>query len=171
MSTENQTNIPVISAIIERVRNGSVEILVQTRWKPNRDPEYSGTFEIPAGWIEKYENVYEALKRETLEETGLKIIKIYPDLQTKIHTPKDDASFAFLPFCGQQQLKGGKPWIGFVFICEVADAEPRPQTDEVKDIKWLKKAELKKLFEKTPKKIFTLQLGALDFYFNHDPRK
>ena len=170
MSTENQTNIPLVSAIIERRRNNSVEVLIQTRWKPDRDKEYSGTFELPAGWIEKYENVYAALKREVFEETGLKIIKIYPDIQTKVHSPRNDASFAFLPFCGQQQLKGGKPWIGFTFVCEVEDAEPIPQRGEVRDIKWIKKEELKKIFEESPKKIFTLQLGVLDFYFNHDPR-
>ena len=42
---------PVISAIIEREHNKETEILVQTRWKPERDPEYSGTLEIPSGWI------------------------------------------------------------------------------------------------------------------------
>lgn len=61
-------NIPVISAIIERSYNGKTEILIQTRWKPEKDPIYSGTFEIAAGWIEKYENVYDALKREVMEE-------------------------------------------------------------------------------------------------------
>ena len=170
MSAENQNNIPVVSAIIERVRDDSVEILIQTRWKPDRDKEYSGTFEIPAGWVEKYENVYSALKREIFEETGLNVVKIYPDVRTKTYSPRDDAAFAFLPFCGQQQLKGGKPWIGFVFVCQVSAAEPVPQKDEDKDIKWIKKEELKKIFDDEPEKIFTLQLGTLDFYFNHDPR-
>lgn len=159
-----------MSAIIERNRDGFVEVLIQTRWKPDRDKEYSGTFEIPAGWIEKYENVYSALEREIFEETGLRVIKIYPDVYSKTYSPRADASFAFLPFCGQQQLKGGKPWIGFVFVCQVSDAEPIPQKDEVKDIRWIKKEELKKIFESTPEKVFTLQLGVLDFYFNHDPR-
>ena len=163
----NVPNIPIISAIIERTRNGETEVLLQTRWKPERDPQYSGTLEIPAGWIEQYENVYDALKREVLEETGLKILKIKPDIQTKVHTPKDDGAFAFVPFCAQQQLCGGKPWIGFVFLCEVEDKEPVAQVEEVKDVRWIKKSELKKMFEKTPEKFFTLQLGALDFYLNY----
>jgi 8-oxo-dGTP pyrophosphatase MutT (NUDIX family) len=50
---------------------GEKEILVQTRWKPDRDPLYSGTLEIPAGGMHVYENVYDAVKREVLEETGL----------------------------------------------------------------------------------------------------
>ena len=40
-------NVPIVSAIIEREHNGEKEILVQTRWKPERDPLYSGTLEIP----------------------------------------------------------------------------------------------------------------------------
>jgi len=160
--------IPVVSAIIEREHNGEIEILVQTRWKPERDSEYSGTLEIPAGWIDRYENVYDAVHREVLEETGLKILKIFPDIKTKIHSPKSDGSFAFQPFCCQQQIKGGKPWIGFVFICKVEDKEPIAQQEECKNIKWIKKSELKEIFEKSPEKIFTLQLGILDYYFNNE---
>jgi hypothetical protein len=65
-------NLPIVSAIIEREHNGEKEILVQTRWKPERDPLYSGTLEIPAGGMHVYENVYDAVKREVLEETGLR---------------------------------------------------------------------------------------------------
>ena len=170
MENKPETNIPVVSAIIERTKNWAVEVLVQTRWKPDRDPEYSGTLEMPAGWIDKYENVYDALRREVFEETGLKIKKFYPDIKTKVHEPRDDSAFAFVPFCANQQLKGGQPWIGFVFVCEVEDGDPVPQEDEVKDIRWMKKEDLKDIFEKTPEKIFTLQLGVLDFYLNSDSR-
>ena len=33
----------------------------------------------------------------------------YPDIRTKTYAPKDDDCFAFVPFCCQQQLKGGLP--------------------------------------------------------------
>lgn len=160
--------IPMISTIIERKHDSETEILVQTRWKPEGDPEYSGTLEIPAGWIDRYENVYDAVHREVLEETGLEILEIFPDIKTKTHSPKNDGSFAFQPFCCQQQIKGGKPWIGFVFICKVEDKEPIAQQKECKDIKWIKKSELKDIFERSPDKIFTLQLGVLDYYFNNE---
>ena len=51
-----------------------------------------------------YENVYDAVKREVLEETGLRVTSFYPDIRTKIYAPKDDDCFAFVPFCCQQQL-------------------------------------------------------------------
>lgn len=172
MTAYTETNIPVVSAIIERVRDGKTEILVQTRWKPERDPIYSGTLEIPAGWIDVYENVYDALKREILEETGLVVTKIKPDIQTQKHsTEKNDQSFAFKPFCCQQQLKGGRPWIGFVFLCEVEDAEPMVQEEEVRDIRWMGKDKLREIFTKTPEQIFTLQLGVLDYYFSHEENR
>src|SRR5438093_10262697 len=117
-------NVPIVSAIIEREHHGEKEILVQTRWKPERDPLYSGTLEIPAGGMHVYENVYDAVKREVLEETGLRVISFYPDIHTKTYAPKDDDCFAFLPFCCQQQLKARLPRVGFVLLSQVADAQP-----------------------------------------------
>ncbi|MCI0597530.1 NUDIX hydrolase, partial [Candidatus Parcubacteria bacterium] len=105
--------------------------------------------------------------REVLEETGLKVIKITPDIKTKVHSPRDDGAFAFVPFCAQQQIKGGKPWVGFVFLCEVEDTEPVAQKEETKDIRWITISELRDIFEKTPEQIFTLQLGVIDFYLNY----
>jgi 8-oxo-dGTP diphosphatase len=142
------------------------------RWKPDRDPHYSGTIEIPAGGMNRYENVYDAVKREVLEETGLQVISFYPDIRTKTYAPKDDDCFAFVPFCCQQQLKGGLPRVGFVFLCRVVDAEPVPQHEEVRDIRWMKTSELRKIIEETPERIFTLHLGVLDYYLNdarHQP--
>ncbi|MBC8495994.1 NUDIX hydrolase [archaeon] len=162
-----QFSIPIISAIIERTKEGETEILVQTRWKPESDPKYTGCLEIPAGKIDEFENVYETVKREVLEETGLKVLEIYPNTKTKTYSPSEDGAFAFQPFCCQQQIKGGNPYVGFVFICKVEDKEPKAQQEECKDTHWIKKSELKKIFEETPEKIFSLQLGVLEYYFNH----
>lgn len=165
-----KVSIPCVSAIIERLQNGTTEVLIQTRWKPEFDPIYSGTIEIPAGLIGEYENVYETLKREVFEETGLTVIKIKPDIQTKKHSvaAKSDEAFSFLPFCVTQQLKNGKPWLGMVFLCEVESGkEPIAQKEEVRDVHWIAKEELQKIFKETPEKIFTFQLPTLDYYFNY----
>ncbi|MDO8499497.1 MAG: NUDIX domain-containing protein [bacterium] len=166
-----KTCIPVVSAIIERAGATETEILIQTRWKPEDDPVYSGTIEIPGGWVDQYENIYDALKREILEETGLRVTKIKPDIKTKTFSPRDDGNFAFVPFCCEQQTKGGMPWIGFVFICEVENKKPIAQAEEVKDIRWIKKSELKKMLEETPEKFFTLNIGALSYYVNYNEKK
>ena len=162
----NNKSIPVVSAIIEREKNGKKEILIQTRWKPERDQKYSGTIEIPAGVIEKYENVIDALKREVKEETGLNV-EIKNLKTSKIYKPQgDDESFAFIPFCGQQQTKQGNPWIGFVFICEAIGGEIKAQKEEVKDIRWVPVEEVKEIL-KNPKQVFALQIGALEIYLDY----
>ncbi len=161
-------NASVVSVIIEREHAGEREVLVQTRWKPERDPQYSGTLEIPAGGIHAYENVYEAVRREVREETGLRVTGFSPDIRTKTYAPHDDDCFAFVPFCCQQQLKGGLPRVGFVFLCQVENAEPTPQPNEVRDIRWMNHAELRQIIEETPERIFTLQLGVLDYYLNYE---
>lgn len=160
-------NGAVVSAIIERRHRGQNQILVQERWKPEMDPQYSGTLEIPAGRIHAYENVYAAVRREVLEETGLRVKSFYPDIRTSPYAPRDDDCFAFVPFCCQQQLKGGLPRAGFVFICQVEDQEPRANPDETRKIQWMNISELLKVFEETPEKIFTLQLPVLELYFRH----
>lgn len=159
--------IPYVAAIIEREKNGEIELLIQTRHKPNNDPLYTGTFEFPAGTLDKpYENIFDALAREIDEECGLKLKSIKSDSKTKtFKTDKDDAVFGFKPFCCTQQLKNGKPWIGFVFICEVEDVEPKTSSNESQDVRWINAKEMKQIFTETPDKLFTLELPAWEYYF------
>jgi 8-oxo-dGTP pyrophosphatase MutT (NUDIX family) len=158
--------VPIVSAIIERERDGEIEVLVQTRWKPDKDPQESGMLEIPAGTMGKYENVYDALRREVFEETGLTVIKVKPDMRTETHRQRGDEVFAFVPFCCQQQTKG-KPRVGFVFVCTVDQGEPVPGRGEVNEVRWMRRSELRRILDQTPDKIFTFQLGALDYYVSH----
>lgn len=159
--------IPYAGAIIERTHDGTKELLVQTRWKPHGDPLYSGTLEFPAGVLDKpFESVYDTVAREIKEESGLTLKSIRGDSKTKVYSPKGtDEIIAFRPFCCTQQLKDGKPWIGFVFICEVEDGEPKAQLSEAKDAKWLPADEVKMLFEKSPEQFFGLELPAWEYYF------
>ncbi|MEA3429805.1 MAG: NUDIX hydrolase [Nanoarchaeota archaeon] len=155
--------IPMVSCIIERVKKGETEVLVQTRWKPQDDPKYSGLFELPGGKVRKFENIFKCLKREVYEETGLNVVKVTSE-KTKKYSVKKDGAFAFKPFCCIQQVKAGRPWIGFVFVVEVS-GRLKKNGDDTKDVHWIKKKDLKTIFDKTPKEIFTLHLGALDMYF------
>ena len=106
-------NASVVSVIIEREHAGEREVLVQTRWKPERDPQYSGTLEIPAGGIHAYENVYEAVRREVREETGLRVT---PGFQrgTQWHVVQSDPGMYFHPDYPSLafQLEGSNPHAG-----------------------------------------------------------
>ena len=89
-----------------RKNNNEVEIFLQTRWKPDVSPTYSGLLEIPAGGIDAYENVYDALRREVREECGLEITKIIGDYQGAVIKPRPhDKAFVFKPFVCQRCLK------------------------------------------------------------------
>ncbi len=159
--------ISYVGAIVERNKNGVKEVLLQTRWMPHYDKLYSGCLEFPAGKLDvPYENIYDALAREIKEETGLILKCVKSDNKTKIYNAKKtDQSFGFRPFCCTQQLKDGKPWIGFVFICKVEDGEPVSQLSEAKDVQWLLVSEVKEIFLKNPKKLFGLELPAWEYYF------
>lgn len=158
----------VVSAIIEKVENGQRYVFTQIRWKPESSPTYLGALEIPAGGIDSYENIYDAVKREVLEETGLEITHFIDDMQTPIlYTRPGDASIAFRPFICQQVLEtnDGLPWVGFVFRCEATGAI-KMQTSEAKDPRWMSIDELDEIIRNTPSKIFSLQLATLRYYID-----
>jgi 8-oxo-dGTP pyrophosphatase MutT (NUDIX family) len=153
----------VVSAIIERVVDGQKQIFVQTRYKPQSSPTYLNTLEIPAGGIDSYENVFEALKREIYEETGLKIVSIGGEEYNKIFENRTgDKSMAFRPYLCQQvtETNGGLPWYGFVFICQV-EGQIKMQDSEAKDPRWLSIEELEDFLKEKPKEVFSLQYATL----------
>ncbi|MEK9196356.1 MAG: NUDIX domain-containing protein, partial [Patescibacteria group bacterium] len=86
--------------------------------------------------------------------------------QTKVHSPqKTDGAFGFKPFCCTQQLRDGKPWVGFIFRCEVEDGEPVAQDSETENVRWVDASEVKEMYEQTPEKLFALEIPAWDYYF------
>lgn len=156
---------PIVSAILLKSENGSTSVYLQERWKPKTSPTYSGMFEIPAGGIDAYENVYDALKREVLEECGLRVTKIIGDYQSKVFASRDkDKSFVFKPFICQQVLRTDKglPWIGFVFLC-LADGEVKINPDEARNPQWITIDQLKKMLENDSARFFPLQLPVLKY--------
>lgn len=158
----------VVSAIIEKVENGRRYIFVQTRWKPEASPTYLGVLEIPAGGIDSYENVYDAIRREVQEETGLEITRFIDDEHTPIMEMRPgDTSIAFRPFLCQQVLEtnGGLPWVGFVFRCEAAGTITMEPT-EAKDPRWMSIDELDELLTSHPDQIFSLQIATLRYYID-----
>lgn len=164
-------NSIMVSAILERRNdNGEAEILIQKRLNKN-DSAYYGTWEIPAGHIDKFENVYDTVRREILEETNLTVEEFLDDEQTETYSRGDDAAFAFKPFICQQYLKGpGWAWIGFVFRCRVSGTLT-DQSDETGELRWVTLADLKALLAEDPKQFFTLQVPVLKHYISFHEKK
>jgi len=151
-----------VSAIIERFHEDSWEVLLQTRWKPEEDPNHSGLLEIPGGRIEVGEEVYSALKREVKEECGLEIQTIKPGRDTRTKGKFDEVNIAFVPFCGEWFL--GNNHIGFVFVCTAKGELIKKGVYDAKESRWVKLFELKKMLSNEPEKFFSYHLSALKYY-------
>ncbi len=166
--SNNAISVAFVGGIIERTHEGKKQFLIQTRWQQGVQSIYNGTLEFAAGRLDKpYENVYDALAREIKEETGMVLKRVINDSRTDAVSPhKTDGAFGFKPFCCTQQLRDGRPWVGFIFRCEVEDGEPVHQEEETRDVHWIDAREFKKIFDETPDKIFTLELPAWEYYFN-----
>lgn len=164
-------NSIMVSALIERETINGIEILLQTRSNTN-DSVYFGTLEVPAGHIDKFENVYETVKREVLEETGLTVTEFLDDYKTEeFSTKENDAAFAFQPFICQQYLRGpGWSWIGFTFRCH-ASGTLKEQIGESSKHRWVHIAQVKKMLEENPNQFFTLQLPLLKYYISFHEKK
>jgi len=162
MNITNEQHVnATVAAIIERVHDGHLEILLQTRWKPE-DTLYSGLLEIPGGRIQLGEDIQTALRREIEEETGLRIEEQSPSVDLRLPGKYGKTSVAFVPFCGEQFL--GRRYIGFVFICKASGQLLQKGIYDGKEPRWFKFSELKKLLSDKPDEIFPYHLSALTYY-------
>lgn len=154
---------PCVGAIIEKVIDNEKYILIQTRQKDDGN-ETNGMIEIPAGKIREYEDIFAALRREVLEETGLKITKIYGEELSVSTQTSDVTTISFTPYCITQNLSGAYSIILHTFLCE-AEGSLVESTNETENIHWVKISEMKQLLREHPEKIFFMHINALRKYF------
>lgn len=155
--------IPCVAAIIEKIVNNEKYILIQTRQKED-GAETNGMLEVPAGKIREYENIFEALKREVKEETGLTITKILGEDRQISNLIGNNEVISYTPYCVTQNLSGAYSIILNTFLCGEAEGELLTETNESQNIHWIKIEELKKILKNNPEKIFLLHINALQKY-------
>lgn len=122
-------------AIIEKCTENKKEIIVQ--WRNKRG---EGCWEFPGGSVEPYESLYDAVKREVKEETGLDITTITGE----VGYFQEGRVECLRPFSVYQTLEGFVDSVGFHFICQ-AVGEPLAEGDDSKEIKWIGLDDLKRL--------------------------
>ena len=154
--------VPCVAAIIEKIVNNEKYILIQTRQKED-GAETNGMLELPAGKIREYENIFEALRREVKEETGLSITKILGEDNQISNFIKGNEVISYTPYCITQNLSGAYSIILNTFLCE-AEGELLTETNESQNIHWIKIEEFKKILKNNPEKIFLLHINALQKY-------
>ena len=154
--------IPAVGAIIVKRTGDEEYILVQDRKKNNGDGT-DGLLEIPAGKIREYENIFEALRREVWEETGLHLTTVQGEDASHLLDVAGNRTITFSPYCITQNLSGAYSIILSTFLCE-AEGELLEQTNETENIRWMKREILKEIVHDSPEKIFLMHLQALRKY-------
>lgn len=154
--------IPFVGAIIERELNGVKQILVQIRHKET-DSKYKDVIEIPGGKFRAFEDVYETLRREVKEESGLDITFVDGEKERVSFKNRDDDSDIVTPFCVTQMKNG--PFIGLIFLCK-GEGELAKSTNETKDAQWMNIEELKEIVTNEADRIYTAFLAPLKKYLN-----
>ena len=155
---------PCVGAIIEKTENNERYILIQTRQKEDGN-ETNGMLEIPAGKIREYEDIFSALRREVLEETGLKITKVYGENDVISNQVGGVTTISFEPYCVTQKLSGAYSIILNTFLCE-AEGNLLNHTNETQNIRWEKISNVERLLKEETESVFFMHINALRKFFN-----
>ncbi|HHV26649.1 MAG TPA: NUDIX domain-containing protein [Tissierellia bacterium] len=157
---------PAVGAIIEKDINGVSHILIQERYKKDDIPE-NGLIEIPAGKVRECENIFDALRREIWEETGLIITEIQGEKETVVCNCNEYMVISFNPFYSSQNLSGGYSIMLQTFICK-ATGELLQQSDESVNIRWISLSNLKTLLEENENTFYPMHINALKKYIDEN---
>ncbi len=159
-----QFSIPGAGAIIVKDIDGEKNILTQIRVKPNAPCE-DGLLEIPAGKIRAFESIFDTIRREVREETGLKVMEILGENLSTLYEGNSYKVINFKPFSCSQNLIGKYPIMVFVFICQV-EGELLPFSDESKNYKWMSILEMKELLFTHPNFFYPMHIDTLKKFAN-----
>ena len=157
---------PGAGGIIEKIINGETYILIQERFKDNA-PLEAGLIEIPAGKVREFENIYDCLRREIKEETGLEVIEIRGENESKIFESNGYKVLSYEPFSSCQCIDGHYPIMVQVFICKV-DGKTLIKSDEAQNIRWVRLEELRELLDKNEDKFYPMHVLTLRKYLEID---
>lgn len=156
--------IPCAGAIIESNIDNQKCILIQERYKDSEIIE-KGLLEIPAGKIREYENIYDALRREVAEETGLNVVKIQGEDKSCYFECNGYITMNYHPFACTQNLQGGYSIILHTFICH-ATGTLFDRTNECRSMHWENCLELKRMLEEQPSLFYPMHINALSKYLS-----
>ena len=119
--------------------------------------------EIPAGKIREYESIFEALRREVWEETGVHLTAIQGEETSQFLDVAGNKTIMFSKYCVTQNLSGAYSLILSTFLCE-AEGELLERTNETENIRWMRRDMLKEIVDNSPESIFLMHVYALRKY-------
>lgn len=155
---------PGVGGIIIK-RKGEIDyILLQERYKENGGAE-NGLIEIPAGKIREFENIFDCLRREIREETGLTVTEIEGEDDAIIFESNGYKAINYTPYACSQNIKGSYPIMVQTFICKV-QGKVLEKTNETRNIRWVSLNKLKDMLNKNEKSFYPMHVVALRRYLN-----
>lgn len=155
---------PGVAGIIEKNINGIDYILIQDRYKEDAKSE-AGLLEIPAGKIREFENIFDCLRREVWEETGLEVTYIKGESESIIFEENNYKVLNYTPFSCSQNIQGTYPIMVQTFIC-MASGELLEKTNETKNIRWMTLKELEDLLNNNVDSFYPMHVISLRKYLN-----
>lgn len=158
-------SIPGAGAIIHKTFNQETHILMQTRMKPGA-PRENGLLEIPAGKIRAFECIFDTLRREVLEETGLTITEIVGERRSIVYQNSPYHVVNFQPFSCAQNISGAYPIMVFVFLCQ-AEGELLHHSDESKNLNWMPVSKLEQLLLHAPLQFYPMHVHTLQKFVDY----
>ena len=155
---------PGVAGILEKNIDGIDYILIQDRCKDNAKLEV-GLLEIPAGKIREFENIFDCLRREVWEETGLQVTYIQGEDEVVVFEANGYKVLNYTPFSSSQNIQGIYPIMVQTFICN-AYGDLLKKTNETKNIRWMSLIELKGLLESNRNLFYPKHVTTLEKYLN-----
>ncbi|NYB73633.1 NUDIX domain-containing protein [Sedimentibacter hydroxybenzoicus DSM 7310] len=155
-------SIPGAGGIIVKRIDNTEYILLQERCKIDAPNEH-GLLEIPAGKVRAFECIFDTLKREIKEETGLNVTQILGENLSSVYEGNSYKVINFVPFSCSQNIEGTYPIIVFVFVCNV-EGDLLPFSNESKNYKWVSVEEMKILLNKNHELFYPMHVNTLKKY-------
>lgn len=153
-------------AIIERINQGKLQILIQNRVKLHEQKVF--TYELPGGRVEKYESLTKTLIREVKEETGLDITYI-EGIETRVDTKKINSEFVvecIKPFAAYQTVRGPVDSLGVYFRCK-ARGKLLKHGDHSFAPQWIDVDEIVRLMDEDPLQFSDVDRAGILFYMKN----
>lgn len=153
---------PGVGGIVIKKEEGIDYILLQERYKEDGGAD-NGLIEIPAGKIREFENIFDCLRREILEETGLKVTEIMGEKDNVIVKENGYKVINYNPFTCSQNIEGSYPIMVQYFICKV-EGQALEQTNETRNIGWVELKKLKEMLDCSEDRFYPMHVVALKKY-------
>lgn len=152
-------------AIIEKKEKGIDYILIQKRYKDGLF-KGNGLIEIPGGRIRKNECIFDCIRREILEETGLKIVSILGEEDSHLIQTDDFKTITFTPFICEQNFGNHYPIVGIIFLC-TGKGRLKKQTNESTNIHWISIEQLCKELSEENDLFYPIHISSLKKYISY----